>query len=124
MSISTQITYRHTPPAEALNALIHDEVAQLDEFRDRITECHVVIDEPNQRHGVKHFRVEVIVHLPGAELVASADPGATAGADAYAVVREAFGAVRRQLVEHVERTRHETKSHPGPGHSSMHPRGH
>jgi putative sigma-54 modulation protein len=124
MPIPTQITYRHTASAEALEALIHQEIVQLEEFQDRITECHVVIDEPNQRHSVKHFRVEVIVRVPGAELVASADPGETTGADPYAAVRDAFRAVRRQLVEHIERTRYETKSLPGTGHSSTHARGH
>jgi len=113
----TQITYRHTAPSVSLNELIHEQVASLEEFKDRIVECRIVIDEPNQHHREKHFRVEVIVIVPGAELVASADPSAEVGEDAYAAVCTTFHAIRRQLIEHVQRTRHETKSHPGPGHT-------
>lgn len=119
MATPTQINYRHVAPSDELNALIHEQVAKLDEFQDHIIECRVIIDEPNLRHREKHFRVEVVVLVSGAELIASRDPSDTQGEDAYAVVHEAFRAIRRHLLEHVERTRHETKSHPGPGHRSV-----
>ena len=117
MTTPTQITYRHTLPSALLNELIHQQVASLEEFKARIVECRIVIDEPNQHHREKHFRVEVIVIVPGAELVASADPSAEIGEDAYAAVYDAFHTIRRQLVEHVQWTRHETKSQLGPGHT-------
>ena len=120
MATATQITYRHLAPSDELNALIHQQVAKLEEFQDHIMECRVVIDEPSMHHREKHFRVEVIILVSGAELVASRDPDQTQGDDAYAVVHEAFRAIRRQLLEHVQRTRHETKDHPGPGHTPRH----
>jgi ribosomal subunit interface protein len=101
----TQITYRHTAPSTALTALIHQQVTALEEFKDRIVECRVVIDEPNQHHRAKRFRVEVILLVPGAELVASADPSVEVGQDAYAAVHEAFHSIRRQLVDHLQRAR-------------------
>jgi ribosomal subunit interface protein len=106
MTTPTQITYRHTEPSDALNALIHQEVAGLEEFKARVVECRVLIDQPNQHHRQKHFRVEVILLLPGTQVVASADPSAETGEDAYAAVRVAFHDLRRQLVEHSQRTRH------------------
>jgi|GEM_PF-2232560 len=113
---ATQITYRHTPPSEALNALIHEQVLKLDEFKDRIVECRVIIDQASQHHR-NHLRVEVILMVPGKEMVASAEPHGDASEGAAQTILDAFHAIRRQLVEHVQRTRHETKSHPGPGHS-------
>ena len=117
MTIPTQITYRHMAPSTDLERLIHLQVAKLEEFKDRIVEWRVVIDEPNQHHREKHFRVEIVLVLPNAELVASRDPSAAVGEDAYAVVHTVSHAIRRQLVEHLQRTRHETKSHLGRGHT-------
>jgi len=90
--------------------------AVLEEFGDRIIRCRVVIDQPNQHHREKHCRVEVVLALPGAELIASAEPGGMVGEDACTCVRGAFHAIRRQLVEPAQRPRHEIKSHPVPGH--------
>ena len=122
MATPTQITYRHLDQSDALDSLIHQQVAKLEEFNDHIIECRVVIDKPNAHHREKHFRVEVIALVSGAELIASHEPSNGEGDDAYAVVHHAFRTMRRQLVEHIERTRHETKSHSGPGHTPKHTR--
>lgn len=111
MKTPVQITYRHMTPSEALTKQINEEVAKLEEFAEHIVECRVIVDEPNQHHREKHFRVEVVVLLSGAELVAGRDPTALHQEDAYQVVHDSFRAIHRQLHDHLERRRSELK-HP------------
>jgi ribosomal subunit interface protein len=109
VKIPTQITYRHLAPSEALTSLINQQVAKLEEFETPIIDCRVVVDQSTQHHREKHFHVEVVVDVAGAELVAGRAPDDVRGKDPYAVVHDAFRAVRSQLQEHAQRRRREVK---------------
>lgn len=102
-----QITWRDFPPSDALEARIREEAEKLDGLSDRISSCHVVIEQPHkhQRHG-KHFRVRVELTIPGDVLVADRDPPEhSSHEDAFATVLEAFDAARRMLRSRTERRR-------------------
>jgi ribosome-associated translation inhibitor RaiA len=87
--------------SDALSELINEKAKGLDELYDRITACHVVVEEPhNHRRKGNHFRVSVKVEVPGKELVADRDPPDDSHENAYQAVREAFHAVRRQLEDY------------------------
>jgi ribosomal subunit interface protein len=106
-----QITYRHLTPSEFLTGVITEEVAKLEEFSESIEDCRVIVDEPNQNHRRKQFRVEIIARVAGAELVAGRDPSEVEDGNAYQLVHDSFKAIRRQLIEHTQRRRHEVKGH-------------
>jgi ribosomal subunit interface protein len=101
-------------PSEPLSELIREQLAKLEEFDEHMVSCHVVVEEPTHHHRRKHFKVEVIVPVKGAELVAGRDPQEPFGENAYEVVRDSFRALRRQLQDHVQRSRREVKKHSLP----------
>ena len=107
MTIPLQVSFQELPSSAAVKTRIEERVEKLERFHDRITGCRVVISTPHrhQRKG-NHFDVRVDLSLPGRELVVHRD---TAGAqdhdDIYIAVRDAFDAMQRQLLDHVEKTR-------------------
>ncbi len=102
MQVPLQITVRDMPHSEALDARIRDKAAKLAEFHPNITSCRVTVEESRKHHRQgRHFQVIVDVRVPGKELVANRDHDE----DVYVALREAFGAVRRQLEEYIRASR-------------------
>lgn len=98
MQIPLKITVRDMPHSEALDARIRAKAVKLGEFHPNITSCRVTVEKSHrhQRQG-EHFQVVVDVRVPGREFVANRDHDE----EVYVALREAFGAVRRQLDEHI-----------------------
>lgn len=113
MQVPLQITYRGMASSDALSHDIREEVQNLERFFDRITGCHVVVEQPHRHHQKgRHFRVQVDLRIPGEEIVVGRDPKEhESHEDAHVAVREVFGVVRRQLQEAVQRMRSEVKRH-------------
>lgn len=102
MQVPLQITVREMAHSDALDARIRGKAAKLSEFHPNITSCRVTVEESRKHHRQgRHFQVIVDVRVPGKELVANRDHDE----DVYVALREAFGAVRRQLEEHVRASR-------------------
>ncbi len=126
MQLPLQITFRHMPRSEAMEARIRELAQKLEKFYDRITSCRVVV-EPAGRHHHKGrlYNVRIDVTVPGRELVVSHLPeDHHEYEDAYVSIREAFDAMRRQLEDYARVRRHEVKHHEPPpqGHvSEIHP---
>jgi ribosomal subunit interface protein len=120
MQVQPQISYRHTEPSDALNALITTKTQDLERFCERITGCHILIDRESHHHRKgkgAHFRVRVELTVPGEVLVVGRDPELKAShEDAFAAVNEAFHAMRRQLQDYVGRHRGKPKTHLLPPH--------
>lgn len=115
MKVPLEISYRNVEKTDALEALIHEKVAKLERFCDHISSCRVAVEKPheNPKSG-SPYRVRIDLTVPpGHELVAVKNP---AEGDQYdpleTVIRSAFEAARRQLVELNERQHDEVKSHP------------
>ena len=118
MQIPLQITFRNLDRSEAVEAKVRERVAELEHFYDRITGCHVTIEEPTRRqHKGNLYHVRVDLSVPGREIVVKRDPPEHhAHEDIYVAVRDCFDAVRRQLEDHVRRARGDVKTHePKPG---------
>lgn len=108
-----QITFRNMDPSPGLETAIREKAVKLEALYDRITGCHVVVEQPHRRHHqgtLYHVRIDLTV--PGEELIARRDPPEHhAHEDAYVAVRNAFDAIKRQLQDHVRRTRGVVKAH-------------
>ncbi len=92
-----QITFRGMDVSEALSEHIRDQYEKLFRFNERITSCHVVVEQPH-RHKQKGraFEVRLTLTLPGHE-VAVTRGHEEVQENPYALVDELFKAARRML---------------------------
>ena len=112
MSIEPQITVRNMSSTDSLVSVINDKTAKLVRYAEQISRCEVMVEAPSgHHHHGGHFRVRVRVTIPGGELVALRDPPrAGAHEDVYIAIRDAFEAMQRQLKDHYDRKRADTRS--------------
>lgn len=70
MQSEPQVSFRGMEPSPSVEEVVHDRIARLSRFHDRITSCSVVIEAPH-RHGRqgKLYRVLVDIVVPGAIIV-------------------------------------------------------
>jgi ribosomal subunit interface protein len=109
MKIPLQISFHDMPVSPALEALIREKAAKLEQFHPNLTGCRVVVDKPHHHSQQgEHFSVTVDVSVPGATIVANQ----AHSEDANIAVRDAFLAARRQVEDMVKRQRAEIR-HPG-----------
>lgn len=104
MNIPLQLTFRHMPASESIEAYVRAKAEKLDRFGVRISRCHVVLDVPHrhQSHG-RPYRVQVDLHLPGREIVVSRSPdNDDRKQDAYAAIDVAFDELDRQVQDYVD----------------------
>lgn len=100
----------------AVEAEIHERVAALQQFFDRIIGFQVVIDQPAQhsRQG-NLFEVHIEISVPGAPPIVVSRPhhDRAEHADVYIAIRDAFNAARRQLQDRARKLRGDVKVHAG-----------
>jgi len=96
-----EITFRDIPKQPEIEALIRRKLEKLEEVH-RITSCRVALERP-QRHQTSGspYRVRLSLTVPsGHELVVRREPGeGEMHVELTTIVRNAFDAARRQLVE-------------------------
>lgn len=111
MQIPMQVTFRGMDPSPAVEERVREEIAKLEQYSDRITGCHVVVEKSQHRHHQGNlFHVRVDLTLPGTEVVVKRDPAEhQAHEDVYVSVRDAFDAARRQIMDHVRRLRDQSR---------------
>jgi ribosomal subunit interface protein len=116
MQASLQITVRHMPSSEALEARIRDQAAKLEEFHPHLVSCRVTVEEVDRhKHQGRQFRVRIDAKVPGREIVADRDHHE----DVYVALRDAFAAVARQLEEDARVRRGDVKKHEVPQHGRV-----
>lgn len=108
MQAPLEITFRGIDPSPSVEAIATAWGARLDHLCDRIQRCHVWIDLPHRhhRHGAA-FQVKIDLTIPGAEIVVTQ----AGDDDVYAVLDDAFVAVRRQLHDRLRIRRGDVKHH-------------
>lgn len=112
MQIPLQVTFRDMAQSEAIESRIRTKVEKLQKHYDRIMGCRVVIEMPQRhKHQGKLHSVRIDLTVPGAELVANH----AQDEDVYVAIRDAFGAITRQLEDFARRQRGEVKNHVGNG---------
>jgi ribosome-associated translation inhibitor RaiA/cold shock CspA family protein len=121
MRLPLQVTFRHMEPSAALEARIRQRAEELDQFFERVTSCHVVVECQHPRHQQgKLFEVRIDLSVPGGEIVVGRDSGANhAHEDAHVAVRDAFDAARRRLEDHARDRRGAVKLHAVPDHGRI-----
>lgn len=121
MQVPVQITFRGMDTSPAVERRIREKVRKLERLHDRITSCHVVVEAPHRRRQKgKLYLVSVDVTVPGRELVVkTAKRLDHSHEDVYVALRDAFGALRRQLENHARESRGEVKNHDVPPHGTI-----
>lgn len=116
MPFPLEISFHGLDRSESLEGNVREHAARLEEFYDRITSCHVVLEKPHRHHhhgNVYHVRIHIAV--PRRELIVDREPGKDhAHEDPYVTVRDAFKAMRRQLEDHARELRGDVKTHATP----------
>lgn len=108
MEIPLQITHRNLDLSNALESEIRKRADKLDKFYHRITRCKVVVESPHRHsHQGKMYNVQIVITVPGAELVVKRNPHE----DLYVAIRDSFDAARRQLEDYSKRQRGDIKQH-------------
>jgi ribosome-associated translation inhibitor RaiA len=103
MSLVPRITFHNLDPSPAVESDVRQRVARLERRFHRLTRCHVVVEAPHH-HAGRRYEVQIILSVPGGELVVAR--GADANADHRDVriaVRDAFHAARRMVEEYSRR---------------------
>jgi ribosome-associated translation inhibitor RaiA len=115
MQVPLQMSFRGVRKNTAIEDLIRNQAAKLERVCDHIIGCRIAIEKPqkHQKNG-NPFRVRIDVTVPPEhELVVTRE--ASEG-DLHeqlpTVLRNAFGAVRRQLTKLVEKQHGDIKTHP------------
>lgn len=108
MQIPLQITLRGIARSDALDALIRDKAAKLEQFHPRIMSCRVVVEVPGRhKHQGKPFVVHIDLKVPGGEIAVDRDHHE----NVHVALRDAFDAARRKLEDQVREQRGDVKAH-------------
>jgi ribosomal subunit interface protein len=121
MQVAPQITFRNMEPSAALEAAVHEKMTKLEQFYERITACHVVIEAPHRRHRQGTlYSVRIDISLPQGKVVVSHDPQRNhAHEDSYVALRDAFNAAYRQLEDYQRQQKGKVKEHSLPTGESL-----
>ena len=108
MSIPTEFHFHGLEPSPTLEAYAIRWLDRVSHVADGITSCAIRIEMPHRHHRRgRQFHVVLSLAVPGRTLTVSRDPGApTTHESAYAAVRDAFLALRRQLDDFMARRAH------------------
>ena len=114
MQIPLEITYRDVEKNDALETLIREKAAKLEEIQEDIVSCRIAVEkvQEHQRSG-SPYRIRIVTRIPpGKELVVSREPGeGEANEQLKTAVNKAFDAMRRQVLRQKEKQLGEVKTH-------------
>jgi cold shock CspA family protein/ribosome-associated translation inhibitor RaiA len=109
------MSFRNVRKDTAIEDLIRKQAAKLDRVCDHIMSCRVAVEKPQEHQTSGNpFRVRIDVTVPPEhELVVTREAGeGDLHQQLPTVIRDAFGALRRQLRKLVEKQHGDVKSHP------------
>lgn len=115
MKVPLEITYRDVPKTAAIETLVREKVAKLEKVCQQLSSCHIAVEKIHDRpNSGSPYRVRIDMTVPpGHELVADYHPGEAIQYEPLeTVIRHAFDAARRQLVELNQRQQRHVKTHP------------
>ena len=122
MQVPLRISFHNMERTEDIEAQIREKIAKLEKFCDRITSCHVMIDEPHQHHRQgNQCQVRIQIAVPQRELVVDRQlPQHQSAEDLRVALREAFDEMRRQLADYELRRQLEDDIHQLCGQTKQH----
>jgi cold shock CspA family protein/ribosome-associated translation inhibitor RaiA len=111
-----QITSRDFALTPAIEAEIRTKVAALEQFYERISGCHVIVEGAvDHHHRGGPFKVRIDMTLPGAELSVNHQDED----DLAIAIRSAFDAARRKVQDYARKQRGDVKSAEAPPHARV-----
>ena len=114
--VPLQITFRHMPHSDAVEALVGDKVDKLEEFYPALISCRVVIEKEALHHQQgQHFNVRLDLHVPGHEFATTREHHE----DFDIAIRDAFDVARRWLEDEARQQRGDVKLHDTPQHGKV-----
>jgi ribosomal subunit interface protein len=121
MQQQLQVTFNNMQPSDAVEKKIRERVEKLDKLFDQILACRVVIEAPHKhQHKGGLYHVSIDLTLPDSELVVNRRPDQhQEHEDIYVAVRDAFNAMRKQLLNYISRRHRQVKSHEVPPHGRI-----
>ena len=120
MKTPLQIAFHNLPHSKAIERTVQEAIDRLEATHDRITSCHVIVDQPHRHHKEGNlFQVRIDLKMPGAELVVKREMvGSHDHGELSLVILEAFEEMQTQIEEFINRRRGFVKTHsalPMPG---------
>ena len=115
MKINPEITYRHLEKTTAIQSLVEEKIAKLEQFCDYMNSCRVVIEKNNDHPSSgSPYRVSIDITIPhGREIAVVQNPHTGKQYPPLeAVIRDAFEAARRQIISITTEQKGERKVHP------------
>lgn len=114
MAAAVQLTFRDIPHSDSVEAHVTRRADKLWKFFERMTKCHVVVDEPHRhsRQG-KKFRVEIDLDVPGKRLVISKNP-IEKTEELHITIDRAFDDAERVLEDYARQLQADTKARSTP----------
>jgi cold shock CspA family protein len=121
MKTPLQIAFHNLPHSKVIESAIQEAADRLEDTHDRITSCHVIVDQPHRHHKEGNlFQVRIDLKMPGAELVVKREhAGSLASGDLSLVIQDAFEEMQGQIEEFVNRRRGFVKAHEDPSHARV-----
>jgi cold shock CspA family protein len=107
--------------SDAIEAVVREKAAHLDNFADHIMSCRVVVEPAGKHHLHGNlYEVRIDLTLPGEEIAVTGEPGEHAEyKEIQVALRDAFDAARRKLEDYVRRRRLAVKAHEVPPHGRV-----
>lgn len=115
MQVPLEIVHRNFGSTEAIDRLVREQTAKLEEICDHITSGRVALERPHAHPKTgTSWRVRIDLHVPpGHEVVVRHQGGdGDAHEDLYQAVRDAFDKARRRLQKLNQVQRGRVKTHP------------
>ena len=115
MKIPPEITYRNVEKTEAIDSLVKEKIAKLEQFCDYMNSCHVVIEQDNENPSSgSPYRVSIDITVPHSrEIAVVKNPNeGKQYTPLEAVIRDAFEAARRQVSSLSKEQQGVRKTHP------------
>lgn len=115
MKITPEITYRGVEKTQAIDNLVNEKIAKLERYCDYINSCRIAVEKAHDHpQSGSPYRVRIDITVPPHhELAVVENP---AEGNQYepleSVIRNAFEAASRQLIELKERQNNQVKVHP------------
>lgn len=107
------IVFRGMEPSPNLEDQIREYISRLEHLCPDIVSIRAVVEQQHKHHHQGAlFDISLEVRVPGADLISNRSPDADhAHEDAYVALRDAYRALRRQLLDYDDRRHRKVKHH-------------
>lgn len=115
METAAEITFKDIDHSDPIEARIRERVDKLEAMSAEIIRCQVWVRAPHRRHKGTEYVIDISLQMPGSTLHIDHRPGDDhAHTDIYVAIRDAFGAMERQLRKWHDQKKGRPETHATP----------